>query len=72
MGGLSCVGATELEESLSVVDSKSSDPDIDSNLSLNLTGGMVSWRGLCHPLHLRSVEAAVSRPAGTTVSQKVL
>ena len=42
MGGLSCVGAPEFEESLSVVDSKSSDLDIDSTLSVNLTGGMVS------------------------------
>ena len=41
-GGLSCVEAPEFEESLSVVDSKSSDPNINSNLLLNLAGGMVS------------------------------
>ena len=42
MGGLSCVGAAEFAESLLVVDSQSSDPDINSNLLVNLTGGMVS------------------------------
>ena len=41
-GGLSCVEAPEFEESLAVVDSKSSDPNINSNLLLNLAGGMVS------------------------------